>query len=40
METIEIGTQGEWEIVNDTDSLEFGDCIEPQDVEVDLMLKQ
>tara|TARA_R110002072_G_scaffold17717_3_gene66841 strand:- start:246 stop:620 length:375 start_codon:yes stop_codon:yes gene_type:complete len=39
METIEIGTQGEWEIVNDTDRLEFGDCIEPQDAEIDFETK-
>lgn len=34
-ETINIGTAGDWEIVNDTDDLEFGDCIEPQDLEID-----
>ncbi len=34
-ETINIGTAGDWEIVNDTDDLEFGDCIEPQELEID-----
>lgn len=34
-ETINIGTAGDWEIVNDTDDLEFGDCVEPQDLEID-----
>lgn len=34
-ETINIGTTGDWEIVNDTDDLEFGDCIEPQELEID-----
>ena len=35
VETINIGTAGDWEIINDTDNIEFGDCVEPQDLEID-----
>jgi hypothetical protein len=35
VEIINIGTTGDWEIINDTDNIEFGDCIEPQDLEID-----
>lgn len=35
IETINIGTAGDWEIINDTDKIEFGDCVEPQDLEID-----
>ena len=35
VETINIGTTGDWEIINDTDNIEFGDCVEPQDLEID-----